>query len=366
MVEEQGILRPPDNPEDFLNLAPELNDFVRVDACFILNKDSSNMNPKDWELIAREIYKRRHDGYQGFVVAHGTDTMHFTASALAFAFGPYLNFPIVLTGAQTVPTVVHGDARVNLLRACKTALEPLGEVCIAFGEYVFRGCRAQKKDERRFDAFDSPAFTPLAYITETIDVQPLAKLTTHRERNGHDIKFRPFFSDGILQVALIPGLEPSLLMDTVTLDTCKGVILQSFGAGNVPDESAEEFSFEGFIRLVRDYGKPLIITSQFPGGSTLTSRYAAHESAVKAGAIPTGNMTSAAAVVKFRWVLARVEQEILEGKVSPEQRLDRIASWMIRRYVGEVGPLVADFTDPDPIDDSITTLKQPSDESVTD
>ncbi len=344
MVEEDGVLRPPDNPEDFLDMAPELRGFVDVDTCFPMNKDSTNMNPRDWERIAREIHKRRNDGYQGFVVAHGTDTMHFTASALAFAFGPNLNFPIVLTGAQTHPQVLHGDARINLIRACKVALEPLAEVSICFGDFVYRGCRAQKKDERRFDAFESPAFPPLAYITETIDIQPLAQLERPPEMAG-EVNFRPHFSDGVLQVSLIPGLEPDILLESVLASGCKGVILQSFGAGNVPDRDAGEFSFEEFIGEVVGRGKPIIITSQFPAGSTLYSSYAPHQTAVNAGAIPTGNMTSAAAAVKFRWVLSLVEREIQSGVVPIGQRVQRIAKLMETKTVGELGPATVELAD---------------------
>ncbi len=95
-----GVLRPPENPEDFLHLAPEL-DTSEFDFVPLLNKDSTNMIPADWTAIAEAIYERRKEGYIGFVVAHGTDTMHFSASAVALALGSNLNFPVVFTGAQT-------------------------------------------------------------------------------------------------------------------------------------------------------------------------------------------------------------------------------------------------------------------------
>jgi L-asparaginase/Glu-tRNA(Gln) amidotransferase subunit D len=166
MIKDGDTLRPPDHAEDFLRLAPELDHIASIKFVALMNKDSSNMNPADWTLIANAVYERRNDGYDGFVIAHGTDTMHFSASAVALALGNQLSFPVVFTGAQTIPEVPHGDARVNLLRACKVATTDIAEVVIAFGEYVFRGCRAQKKDERRFDAFESPAEFPLATITE--------------------------------------------------------------------------------------------------------------------------------------------------------------------------------------------------------
>jgi L-asparaginase len=285
--------------------------------------------------MACAVYERRNDGYKGFVIAHGTDTMHFSASALAFAFGRNLNFPIVFTGAQTTPRVVHGDARINLVRACRVALEPIAEVVISFGDFVFRGCRAQKKHEKRFDAFESPAFPPLAYITETIDMQPIAR---ERRDNGRgEIEFLPHFEKGILQITLIPGLEPDLLRPAIESDKCQGVILQSFGAGNVPN--APSYSFIPIIREMVEKDKPVIITSQFPGGSALDSPYILGRIAVEAGAIPTGNMTYAAAAAKFRWVLAKVREEIEEKKIASSDKIDQVRRLMTENIIGEVGPV---------------------------
>jgi L-asparaginase len=191
-------LKPPpdDEAEDFIRkVAPELSEMADFKFVPLMNKDSTNINHEDWKTIAEAIYSRA-DQYRGFVIAHGTDTMHFTASAVAFALGENLNFPVVFTGAQTNPDVRHGDARVNLVRAFQVCATDLAEVAICFGEFVFRGCRAQKKDERRFDAFESPSYYPIAFITEQILLTPLAKL---RRPHRPPINFRPHFADGIVQ-----------------------------------------------------------------------------------------------------------------------------------------------------------------------
>src|SRR4051794_27977384 len=95
--DRSGDLRPPDDPADFLRVAPELEDIVSYEFVPLLNKDSTNVVPSDWVKMARAIYQRRNDGYDGFVVVHGTDTMHFSASAVAFALGPALPVPVVFT-----------------------------------------------------------------------------------------------------------------------------------------------------------------------------------------------------------------------------------------------------------------------------
>lgn len=329
--DERGDLVPPRVPTDFLAMAPELEDIAEIEVAVLMNKDSTNIVPEDWTTIAEAIYARRHDGYSGFIVAHGTDTMHFSASAVSLALGPNLPFPVVFTGAQTIPQVAHGDARVNLLRAARVAVEDIAEVIITFGENVFRGCRAQKKDERRFDAFESPAMFPLAYVTEDILVTPLAKRRPE-EFDADQIKLKSAFASGVVQVSLIPGLEPAILERVVDDPRCQGLILQSFGAGNVPD--VEGYSFEKLIGRAREVDKPVIVTSQFPANATLDSAYATSRAAIAAGAIPTGNMTASCAVAKFRWVLARIEQEL--GRGANVKRVDRVGELMNEIYVGEM------------------------------
>jgi L-asparaginase len=325
------VLVPPESGDTFLEIAPELRTFVHVELLQLLNKDSTNMNPGDWHQIATAIYERRDAGFKGIIVAHGTDTMHFSSSAVAFALGHNLNFPVVFTGAQTDPSVPGGDARRNLVNACRVALTDLAEVVISFGDYVFRACRAQKKDEKKFDAFESPAYFPIAYITETIDLQPIAYTRQLKPPTGiHVSDFTPDFESGVLQVELIPGLEPELMWPTLDSPLCRGIILKSFGAGNVPNDDV--YSFIPFIEEAVSRRIPVIITSQFPANSTLDTKYKPGVDAVEAGAIPTGNMTSAAATTKFRWVLGQVNRL----KPAPVERMSVIRQMMSKVYIGEM------------------------------
>lgn len=321
-----GTIQLADNPKDFLSTAPEINEFADVDFEILMNKDSTNMVPSDWTKIANAIYERRLSGYDGFVVAHGTDTMHYTASALAFALGPNINFPVVITGSQAIPEVLHGDARINLIRAVRVACEDLAEVVISFGDYIYRGCRTQKNDERQFQAFSSPAILPLGEITEQIRLSTLAK----KKLTGSplSINFDAHFSSGVIQIPVTPGLEPGLLMPLLHSDDCKGIVIQAFGAGNIP--SCKGYSFYEFINCASDARKPVLIVSQFAANSTRSSQYQSGLMAVRAGGIPTGNMTNAAAIVKFRWALTKLEDT--KGKDC----IGKIKEIMEKPYVGEM------------------------------
>ena len=329
-----GTLSPLQDPSDFLSMAPELGDIAEVDFVPLLNKDSTNITPNDWATIAHAVHSRWNKGYDGFVIAHGTDTMHFSASAVALALGtPPLPAPVVFTGSQTIPAVRHGDARVNLVRACKVATEDIAEVLIVFGEYIFRGCRAQKKDGRRFDAFESPSQPPLGYVTEHVLINPMAKRRAGNDSIPRTVEAR--FESGIMQVSLIPGLEAEWVELLITgLRPCRGLILQSFGAGNVPNQPP--FALTGVIEKATSKGIPVIITSQFPAHSTIGSPYAPGKAAVEAGAIPTGNMTSACAGTKFRWVLAKARCEMDNRNDPSASLIDRVRDLMGQVFIEEM------------------------------
>lgn len=149
-----------------------------------------------------------------------------------------------------------------------------------------------------------------------------------------EIDFQSNFETGLLQISLIPGLLPKNFIGLLDDPNIGEVILQSFGAGNVPMNG--DFSFEGFIQKATKNNIPVIIASQFPANSTLHSIYEPGQKALEAGAIPTGNMTNAAATAKFRWVLARINQKIREGKITEEKKLLKIKDLMMKIVVEEM------------------------------
>lgn len=298
-------------------------------------RDSINVFPEQWATIARYIYKRRNDGLDGFVVAHGTDTMAYTASAVAFALGPNLRFPVVFTGAQTTPDVPYGDAHVNLYRACEVALKDIPEVVICFGNFVYRAVRAQKKDDRRFEGFESPTYPPLAEITGEITIRrELLRPLPSRKRS---IDLRAEFESSVLIVPQFPGLEPSffdhLLPDEAS--PCKGVIVQTLGAGNVASQAP--YSFIPFVQRAYERGIPVIVTSQYPPDPGSHTKYTPAEAPLKAGAIHAGNMTQSAAVTKFRWVLAQISKRRDWRKLSPEGKRSLVTHMMVEK------PIVGEF-----------------------
>jgi L-asparaginase len=333
-----GTVRPPRDSREFLARFHQITDLSDIAFVPLFNLDSVNVFPPQWAAIAQAIYDRSKQGYNGFVVAHGTDTMAFTASAVAFALGKTLSFPVVFTGSQTTADVPHGDALSNLYRACMVALEPIPEVVIAFGEFVFRAVRAQKKAEERFDAFESPTYPPLAYIGESVEVRSefVRKLPAKSTGLAPAIKFQ---EEGILLLYQYPGLDPRFFEDNIekreapdSVAVCRGVVVQTSGAGNV--SSRLPFSYVSFLEKAQKLGVPVIITSQFPARRSADPRFQTASWPLQFGAIPVGNMTAPAAVTKFHWVLGQLQHK--RSKLPTKEYVEEVRRMMQTDSVGEI------------------------------
>jgi L-asparaginase/Glu-tRNA(Gln) amidotransferase subunit D len=334
MLQRGDTVVAPENAAEFRAFFPALDSIAsHVEFINLQPTDSINVFPDHWITIARYIYKRRHHGFDGFVVAHGTDTMAYTASAVAFALGPHLQFPVVFTGAQTTPDVAYGDAHVNLYRACEVAKKNIPEVVISFGNFVYRAVRAQKKDDRRFDGFESPTYPPLAEITGEINVRTelIRNIEPYR---GKDIRLRADFERSILIVPQFPGLEPEFfesLLEPGDQPQCTGAIVQTLGAGNVTSD--EPYSFIPFVERAYSKGIPVIVTSQYPPDPGSHTKYTPAQAPIVAGAIHAGNMTLAAAVTKFRWVLAQVRRLKQWPQMSPRDKRALVSRRMVEQSV---------------------------------
>lgn len=332
-LRDDGAIVEPQDLGAFFDDFPEMHGIAHVDPVPLMGKDSSNMTPADWKIIAEAIYLRRNRGYKGFVVAHGTDTLAFTASAVAFALGPGLRFPVVFTAAQAPRHVAHGDARPNLLRACTVATMPIPEVVIVTDDQIYRGVRAEKRDDYRFESFHSPTMPPLGVIADRIEVDwnLVRKLDETR-----DLECAAEFSSGVFKFDFVPGLHPALLLPILENPMLRGVIIETPGIGIVPTEG--EMSMLPFIeKATKDHRIPVLLVSQYPIQPQMAANYTLASKPVQFGAIPAVNMSAPAAATKFMWILPQIEKRIAAGHILETDKFTEIKRWMSRNLVGETG-----------------------------
>jgi len=289
---QTGALEPAQNSNELLNEVPELNQIVELGFEFVVNIDSSNICPDHWTMLANRIAEN-YDKYDGFVVAHGTDTMAYTASALSFALQG-INKPVVFTGSLIPLREIGSDARNNLVYACMTAELDIAEVCILIGNKIMRGNRAKKKHESFIAAFHSPNYPELGELGRPITLNQWRK-----KRDGNNLSVQPNFDHNITLIKLFPGFDPYILDNAIEHGT-HGIIVEGFGPGNVP---FLEHTIIPHIKKAVEKNIPVIITNQMEYGKTNLQSYEAGLKALEVSAISGKDMTVEAVVTKLMWVL---------------------------------------------------------------
>jgi L-asparaginase len=272
---------------------PELTKLAEIDTRIVFNLDSSDVGPEHWTSLTAEIASS-YDDFDGFVIVHGTDTMSYTASALAYTLVG-LDKPVVLTGAQRPLSALRTDARRNLADAVELATRDIPEVGICFDGLFLRGCCSTKNNVRDYRAFDSPGISALARLGVDIDVGEHVRKPTG--------EFSPDarFDDHVIAVHLTPGFQPRLL--DVALDAedhPHGVVLAAFGAGTVP---AGDHSLAPVVEKAIDLGVEVLVITQSYGMVDL-SLYQNSRQLAEVGAVSGGRMTIEAAVPKLMHALA--------------------------------------------------------------
>lgn len=278
---------------DLLAELPVLRKVAEIESRILFNLDSSDMQPHHWVELAAVVHEAL-PRYEGVVIVHGTDTMAYTASALAFLL-PGLDRPVVFTGAQRPLVEVRTDARANLVDACMLATMPIAEVGIAFGSKLLRGCRATKLDAWGMNAFGTPSCAPLVELGVTVEIA--SHVLPARPREAFDGRIEP----RVLAARVFPGLDPRLLAGALRTGV-RGVVLEAFGAGNIPHL---ENSLVPVVEEATQRDIPVVIASQCARGAVDLSRYEGGSAAAHAGAIGAGTMTSEAAVAKLMVALGR-------------------------------------------------------------
>lgn len=266
--------------------------------------DSSDVSINQWVEIAT-IIKNNYAKYDGFVVLHGTDTMASTTTALSFMLGK-LAKPVVVTGSQIPIAEPRTDAVQNLVTAIQIAARRSGrrelpvipEVCLFFRDELLRGCRVTKASASSYHGFKSPNYPTLATAGEYINIKD-----TNIRNAAADDEFEPNLkvSPGVVIARLSAGLTAPVLKAILEQDEVKGLVLEAYGAGNVPSDS----EFVDAIGEATKKGKHVVIVSQCLEGEVELGLYESSIGLLNQKVINGLDMTSEAAAIKLQVLLAK-------------------------------------------------------------
>ncbi|MFG1449136.1 MAG: Glu-tRNA(Gln) amidotransferase subunit GatD [Thermoplasmataceae archaeon] len=296
-----GAVTPVFDPGILGENIPNINSF-RYDVKIMDPILSENMTPEIWQNIGNMVKESQMVG-RSTIILHGTDTMAYTASALAFMFRS-LHRPVILVGSQRSSDRPSTDAFLNLEAALEFSRINIGEVGICMHSSIsdtsvslLRGVRTRKMHSSRRDAFRSPGVPPMAsYVNGSSSVNPD---TTPCSTDSLD--FKPSLEKKVSLVYFHPMMEPE---DFSALSEGKKiVVIAGTGMGHVSSKL-----FEPLKELSKE-GTRFMMTTQCLGGRVDLDVYSTGRRLTELGVIPLGDMFPETALVKAMHVAANYPEE---------------------------------------------------------
>ena len=300
-----GAVHPAFTADDLIRANPELLGHANIRGEAILNILSENMKPEYWVKTARSIADEINNGADGVVVAHGTDTMHYTSAALNFILDTPV--PVVITGAQRSSDRPSSDAFMNIISSVVAAKSDIAEVtlCMHAEEddsycYLHRGTKVRKMHTTRRDTFRSINSLPIAKIRNG-NLKLVDKDLKYKKRNDNAVQLRDELEEKVAFIKSYPGIKADLI-DYHIDKGYRGIVLEGTGLGHCPDNLLPS------LERAKDEYIPVVMTSQCFYGLINMNVYSTGRKIVSAGVISAGDMLPETAYVKLVWTLGQTDK----------------------------------------------------------
>ena len=294
-----GAVTPALSASELNEAVPELTSIANIDSEVLFSEYSENLQPEHWLKIAEKLDSISNSDYAGIIIAHGTDTMHYTSSFLSFALSGF-PVPIALVGSQRSSDRPSSDAALNLIAATKFLTESnvKGIFVVmhnnASDETVVchKGTRVRKNHTSKRGAFETMGDDPAFIITENKIKKNMGddffKNTKYEPKLRLDTK--------VSLVKYHPGYDPKQVENLTKLGF-KAIIFEGTGLGHVGK------TMYNVIKDAKKQGIFLGMTSQCLDGSVRMTVYDSGRDLLDLGIIPLENMISETALVKAMWSL---------------------------------------------------------------
>ncbi|QLH10167.1 Glu-tRNA(Gln) amidotransferase subunit GatD [Nitrosarchaeum sp. AC2] len=316
-----GAVTPVLSAEELNSSVPELSKIANMDAEVLFSEYSENIMPEHWLKIAEKLKEHSSSDYSGIIIAHGTDTMHYTSSFLSFALVGF-PIPIALVGSQRSSDRASSDAALNLIGAVKFLIG-----CKTNGVYIVMhqdendetiachfGTRVRKNHTSKRGAFQTIGDDP-AFIVVDDQIQRNARNDFFKVK-----EFQPRIKINT-KVALIkyhPGYDPSLLEKIIEMNY-DGIIFEGTGLGHIGKIMYDN------VKKANEKGIFLGMTSQCIDGRVRMTVYESGRDLLDLGIIPLENMIPEVALVKTMWALGNFQDRNKIKKIM----LENIASELL-------------------------------------
>jgi glutamyl-tRNA(Gln) amidotransferase subunit D len=296
-----GAVLPAFTPEELFAAVPEIKERVNLTPKTLFQILSENFRPEWWVKTAEHIAKEIESGVDGIIIGHGTDTMAYTGSALAY-FLKNLPVPVILLGSQRSSDRPSSDAAINILNATVAATEDIGEVLVSMMgstshkyDLLHRPTRVRKMHSSRRDAFRTISDIPVGkidYLTRKVTYFQQPKKRANAEDFWLDAKIDP-------KVAILyfyPGMQPDA-MEALIDKGYHGFVVIGTGLGHVNEEMYPA------LERAQQEEIPVVIVVQPLFGFSHLRVYETGREMLARGVIEGANMLPEAAYVKLIYVL---------------------------------------------------------------
>ena len=313
-----GAVTPVLTAEELNSSVPELAKIANIDAQVLFSEYSENIMPEHWLQIAEKINGYSKSDYTGIIIAHGTDTMHYTSSFLSFALAGF-PIPIVLVGSQRSSDRASSDAALNLISATKFITESKTK-----GVYIVMhqdendetvachfGTRVRKNHTSKRGAFQTIGDDPAFIIAEN----QIQKNITEDFFKVNEFQPKIYLDTKVALVKYHPGYDPNLL-DKIIEMGFRGVIFEGTGLGHIGKIMYES------VKKANEKGVFLGMTSQCIDGRVGMTVYESGRDLLDLGIVPLENMIPEVALVKAMWAMGNSQNRDEVKKIM----LENIAS----------------------------------------
>src|SRR3989344_9071871 len=307
---ETGAVSASITPEDLIASIPELTSIANIHTEMVFQMYSGDMEPDHWIALAKKI-GHEYERYDGIIVTHGTDTIHYTTAALSFML-KNIPKPVIFVGSQRSSDRGSSDAAMNMICAAHFIVGGNFKgiaLCMHANMndddcYIHSGLHVRKMHTSRRDSFRSIDVLPIARVSKTGNIEALYDFRTKGE-----YKSLPVFNKKVAIVKIHPGFNYKLL-EFFEKAGYKGIVLEGTGLGHAPVDVLDKYTRHHALVLsaIKRLAKNSVVamTSQCLYGKVNMNVYSYGRKLLEAGVVPV-QMTPETAYVKLGWVLGHTK-----------------------------------------------------------
>ncbi|QGA80227.1 Glu-tRNA(Gln) amidotransferase subunit GatD [Candidatus Nanohalobium constans] len=326
---EEGGVKPAFDPEDLVQMYPELAEEVNLHSEVVAQMLSEDMEPGHWQDIAETIDEVK-DDYDGIILGHGTDTMSWTGAGLSLML-QNLDTGVMIVGSQRSSDRPSTDAKMNMYCASRFLTETdftgfgvcmhetsSDDTCNILPPQKVRKMHTSKRD----------AFKPInAEKLGSVNYQT-GRIETNFDQDDEEYEKNTELDEEVGVLKVRPGMKPKEIEFLIEQDY-SGVVIEGTGLGHMPvnafDEKTQhhEDILEKLEKLSED--TVVVLASQCLDGRTDMNVYDAGIKIQDAGVIESQDMHPELAYVKLMWSLGQTDsmedakevfQENVNGEIS--------------------------------------------------